>query len=439
MPKTTALILVVLITVGFLTAGYLSRRPETHEGKTVVTYMTWGAPEQRLLEQLMADQFMAENPDIEVRIAHVPSSAYAMKQNIMLASGTAPDVMRVDHYLFPAMVRKGYFKPLEPIVREWKADFDLPAYLDQFVPAAVQEGYHDKKLYGMNMLFGARVLYYNTTLFNRMGLPTPYELWKEGKWDMEHFRETCAKLANNDPDPKQRIYGVRLNTESFWPLLWSMGGDGLNLETGEVKLDSPETIAAFEFQMKLIKDGLSPGRELEKDPSFQFESGRIGMLFGWAGEAVRFKDSGFLEWDIAPIPEGKGGRWTTAKGNQLVISANCTHPVAAWRWMQYLVSEKCEREMYVVARRSIPTRKTLLEKEYSVPNADPKVPPRHPEVYFACLNQYGRTLPINARWFEWTTEMETRLDGMWLGTKTPKEAAGDAQKAVKDILSRDDY
>src|SRR5690349_8503942 len=73
-------------------------------GVAELRYMAWGSPEQLGVEQQLVDEFNRRNSDVRVRLFKVPQSAYLNKAIIMLASRTAPDVIRIDHYNFPDLV-----------------------------------------------------------------------------------------------------------------------------------------------------------------------------------------------------------------------------------------------------------------------------------------------------------------------------------------------
>jgi len=179
------------------------------EGRLVLRYMAWGNPEQLQLEQRIIEEFQTKNPKLRVHLFMVPGSAYPDKLQLMLASRTAPDVMRADHYYFPALARKKYFLPLDPfIAREPGGDF-----LADFTPTAVEEGRWQGALYGMNVLFGAVMIYYNKKLFAEAGLPDPYELDKQGKWDWPTFVDFAQRLTKREgdrPDGRPLQFGTSM-------------------------------------------------------------------------------------------------------------------------------------------------------------------------------------------------------------------------------------
>ena len=130
--------------------------------------MAWGNPEQLQVEREIADEFEKKNPKLRVHLFMVPGSSYPDKLQLMLASRTAPDVMRVDHYMFPALVKKDYFLDLEPLIAA-----EPKGFVEDFVPTALEECCYQGKLHAMNVLFGGVQLYYNKTLFKEAGLRRP--------------------------------------------------------------------------------------------------------------------------------------------------------------------------------------------------------------------------------------------------------------------------
>src|SRR5690349_4865085 len=124
---------IVLMLIALCT---LSCTPD--DGKIHLRYMAWGNPQQLALEQKICDMFNSEHPGIVVELVRVPGTAYANKMILMLASHTAPDVMRCDHYYFPSLVRKGYFLCMDPLIKKEKS-----FYLDDYFPIARDEGMYE--------------------------------------------------------------------------------------------------------------------------------------------------------------------------------------------------------------------------------------------------------------------------------------------------------
>ena len=119
--------------VGLLVPLVASCAPD--DGLTHVRYMAWGTPQQLALEKAFCKEFSRAHEGVQVDFIQTPSSAYGHKMILMLASRTAPDVMRVDHYNFPSLVAKDYFHPLDDLIAK-----DATYRLEDYFPGAVEEG-----------------------------------------------------------------------------------------------------------------------------------------------------------------------------------------------------------------------------------------------------------------------------------------------------------
>lgn len=224
-------------------------------GKVQLRYMAWGNPEQMALEEQFCQEFNRQNPDIEVSFLRVPGSAYRNKMIVMLASRTAPDVMRVDHYDFPGMVRKDYFRDLTPF-----AEADPGFKREEFFDLAIREGEYNGRLYGLNVLFGGYILYFNRTMLEQAGLEDPNELAKRGEWDMEQFRRYAIAMTKRDPGGRPLQFGVQIPGGLMTaPIVWNFGGDFLSEDRTVCLMDTPEASRAMQYLIDLRwKDRASP-------------------------------------------------------------------------------------------------------------------------------------------------------------------------------------
>jgi multiple sugar transport system substrate-binding protein len=165
--------------------------------------MAWGNPEQLDVDRNLVDRFNSVNPGVHVDLLVVPGSSYGYKSTLMMATATAPDVLRVDHYNFPHLVRCGYFTDLTPY-----AQADNAFHATDFWPETIRECEFDGRLYGLNVLFGGIVLYYNKALIKAAGLEDPYEAYKHGRWTWERFRRYAKTMTSFAADREPRTFGT---------------------------------------------------------------------------------------------------------------------------------------------------------------------------------------------------------------------------------------
>ncbi|HLJ57526.1 MAG TPA: sugar ABC transporter substrate-binding protein [Chthonomonadaceae bacterium] len=390
------------VAAGCGTAGRSSR--------VELRYMAWGNPEQLGVEQQLVDGFNRQNRDIHVRLFRVPASAYLNKAIIMLASRTAPDVIRIDHYNFPNLVRKEYFRDLSPF-----ADSDAQFDKADIFPAALQEGMYRGRLYGLNVLLGGVMMYYNKALFAAAGQPDPYRLWMERRWTWDRLREAAIAISRHAPDGRPERLGVQIPTFPHNAyILWAFGGEILSADGKHCLLNSPGCARAYQFLADLRwKDRVAPTPSQGALSAFGFESGKLGMTFDWMGMAPRFRRAvKSFDWDVCPVPYGPAGGAGILKGNQLVMSAETAYPEKAWRFMRYLTSARTEAMLYGdKLRRGDPARRSVARSQEFLHASRP---PYNTGAYLSALEN-GRLLPIDARWQEWSTVLNAELDELWGG------------------------
>lgn len=389
-----------------------SRGGGCEAGKVCLRYMAWGNPEQLKVEQDFVARFNQENPDLKVKFVSVPGGAYAQKMTIMLVSNTAPDVMRVDHYVFPSLQEKGYFADLTPL-----AERDPGFRQSDFFPTAIAEGTVNGRLYGLNVLFGGVLIYYNKTLFRKAGLEDPYELYKKGAWTWDRFREDAIRLTRFK-DGLPVVFGTAVPVfPNSVPIVRAFGGELMSPDMRRCVIGSPEAAKGYQFIADLIwRDHAAPTPSQGANSAFTFESGKLGMTFDWMGMTPRYRSVvKSFDWDVVPLPLAK----TVVKGNQLVVAAKSQHPEAAWRFVRFMTGVAVETELYAHIRRSFPTRKSVAESPDFLRTTQPPYNTRA----FVDSIEGGKALPITDRWQEWTQILSSEIDNLVAGRERSAERA----------------
>ena len=420
------------ISIIFLGILIASCSPDTSANQIKIRYMAWGNPEQLALEEQLCDRFNQENPEINVKFLKVPGSAYANKTIVMLASDTAPDVLRIDHYNFANLQRKDFFLDLTDLSKK-----DPEFTESDFFRQCIEECKVNGRLFGLNVLFGGTVIYYNKSMIAKAGVDDPYLLWTKGQWTYDKFVDTAIKLTKKDKNGKYVQFGTSIPIFPAWTtMVYGFGGDLLSTDHTRSQLTDPATIAGLQFVADLrYKYACAPTPAQSSNSAFTFESGKLGMSFDWMGMTPRYRKAvkDFF-WDVVPIPVGPKSGQTIVKGNQLVIPKHCRYPEAAWRFARFITSAKIENLLYVKNRRCFPTRKAVANSNEFL---DSSLAPTQIHIFLDAVKE-GKQLPIDARWAEWTTAMNNELDFLWNGRdKNAAIVADRAAKAVNKVLSEE--
>lgn len=224
----------------------------------------------------------------------------------------------------------------------------LPAeYFDMLPPSlsAVEEALRfEGKTWGIGPvewrpLFGYQndmvFVAYNNTLFEREGLPDPYELYLDGEWTWEAATDIAVK-ATVDIDGDGEIDQWGIADARAWDLAVSNGAALTRVdENGKVVFtgDEPAYLEALEQYREWWSElQVQMPTYSSDDLKNSFLNGQVAMFF-YAG-AWQLPDvlAGMAdEWTIVPYPRGPQAeetQWTVQALNTTVIPTNANDPEA---------------------------------------------------------------------------------------------------------------
>lgn len=375
--------------------------------RLTLRYMAWGNPEQIQVERQICAEFERLHPHLHIHLFMVPGNAYADKLQLMLASRTAPDVMRVDHYIFPALVRKDYFLPLDPFIAA-----EPRGFIDDFLPISLDEGRWEGRIYGLNVLFGGILIYYNRGLLQGAGVPDPFQLYRRGHWTWDRFVEMAKELTKRVNGRTTQFGTNHVAFPLFASVIWNHGGE--MMDAGMTRLVMAEDEGAIDGIQQYAdlrwKHRCAPSPAENALSAFSFESGKIALAWGWAGETPRYRRNiRKFDWDICPTPGGPAGHSTLVKGNQLVINRETKQAADAWEFVKYVTGPEAERRVCADLRRAVPARRSVMDAPGYLRSSQP---PIQAEVFLETIRR-GRALPIDWRYQEWSQHFWSAMEPLF--------------------------
>ena len=304
----------------------------------------------------LAEQFMAENPDIRIEMVRGPNAADAV-ENLYTTSfllGDSPyDILFSDVVWIPKFAAAGWLVDLSDRV----SDADLADFLEADVAAGLYQG----GLYRMPFRSDMGMLYYRTDLLEQVGLDPP-----------ETFADLIAasEAIQDQTDVNWGFSWQGLQYEglvtNFVELVAGYGGFWIDPETLAVGLDQPAGIRATEFMKTVIDQGISPPgvtNYVEEDSLRQFENGNVAFIRNWPyvwAEANRegspVADNIALKpmvHDDGQLPAACLGGWGFG------ISSTTPHPEEAWRVVEFFTSSDAMKD-FVTEFAYVPSRRALF-------------------------------------------------------------------------------
>lgn len=304
------------------------------------------SPARNEMVQRFAREFEAQNPGVTIEFESIPLADYYTKLLPALAAGSGPDVFQLRAGDVPR------YKNYE-VIQELKLDHEQA--LADFVPGSYGYLVEDGKFYGLPTDVQTIVLFYNTEIFEELGITKVPDTWDE-------LIETALLIKEVEDGV---MYRMGLAHGSYGPaILTLMSQTGTEFQDAEGKtlFNNPQGREGFKFAVDWI---MEHGVE---DPNFgsrwtAFKEGELGMVFAHPAMLGSFRSSHpDLPIGIAEVPAQKaGGPRTCIMTNWAYVASSGTKDAdLATRWIEFLTSAEAQRQ-WTIETGELPSRVALVE------------------------------------------------------------------------------
>jgi trehalose/maltose transport system substrate-binding protein len=342
--------------------------------EVTITYVGDPAGTHPLAEEATIERFKEVCPNITVnRIV-----GDANVQNLLAAYLTAFeaqsgdfDVIRVD-VIWPGLLAEHLLDMNDYVPQE---------QVDSYLPALIVNNTVDGRLVALPLRIGFGMLYYRTDMLEKFGFDAPPATWEE--------LETMAAAIQEG----ERAEG---NSE-FWGFVWqgstyeglttnalewqvSNGGGSIVSPEGEIQVNNPETIAAFERAAGWVGT-ISPDGVIgyqEEDARAVWHAGNAAFMRNWPYAYSSSLESEAIDgnFDVAPLPAGDSGTGAATLGGwHIGVSRYSANPAAAAAFAIYMTSAENQKH-YSIDTSSPPAVFDL----YADPDIQAAMPFASPEV-----------------------------------------------------------
>ncbi|MFT7839363.1 extracellular solute-binding protein [Saccharothrix sp. BKS2] len=293
---------------------------------------------------------------------------------------SAPDVAEFGNTDLAGYVAGGGFAEID--VNGWDEGKDL-------LPAVLDTGEVDGKVYGVPWYVGVRALYYRTDVFQELGLQPPATL------------DDIAPLARRVREARPDLLGISAGgkyTYGAMPFVWANGGDIARREGGGYvsAIDSAESKAGLRQYTELIADDICPPAQCAGnggDASVEaFRAGKAAMVVG--GDFNRRSvdaSSAAGKYAVVPLPGKTPGSIAPAfaGGNLLGVLNGSQRKTLATEFVQLLGGKTYQRKMFD-AMGNLPT---FGDVQREVAEANPVLEP-----FIRTLEAGTRFVPVTPDW-----------------------------------------
>lgn len=328
MKKRLILMTVALSALTFLLAacGSSDKSGATGKDKTTISYAIWDDSQLPGMKKI-ADAFMKENPEIQVKVEATPWDQYWTKLEAGATGSNMPDVFWMHGNETLRYAENG-------ILLELPDSLDLKPFPEELVNMYS----FDDKHYGVPKDISSIGLFYNKEIFDKAGEPYPDE-----SWDWAKLKEVAKKLTDKDTG----VYGFgapNSNEAGYYSFVFSNKGEILSEDKKSTEITMPETQEALQWWIDFsLEDGSSPTTAdfSENGMENYFISGRLAMATFGSWQIASFAENDYVlkNADVTVLPKGKE-RITVYNGLANVAAATTKHKKEVEAFLTFLGSKE---------------------------------------------------------------------------------------------------
>lgn len=309
--------------------GNASGKPAEQIEIRVATWDT--APEMQEILNTAKKQFEASHQNVTVKIEASQYDNYMTKLQTQLAAGSPPDLIQIGERDLNRYMNKEIVIDLHPYLQE-------TTFLDELVPGLKDIITIDGKIPAIPAAPSAPAIYYNKKLFDEANIPYPEDGWT---WEqLLDYAQQLTKTANG----RTEQYGLMFPNGVDWvePIVMSRGAGYVSPDGSKVKgyLDSPETVAAFQWYVDLYrKHNIAPTpAEISAMKGVDlFSTGRVAINFAGAWQLSTFMKNPELDFGLVGVPKfANGERANFLYASGYGVTKQSKYPQETWEFLQML-------------------------------------------------------------------------------------------------------
>ena len=402
-----------------------------NNGSTQISFFGWGSAEEQENFQTLIDEFMKDNPDIEVTYSSSPSENYMT--NLKNKGKKLPDVFYMPDYEFMAWADSGRLLPIDSYMSEEELNsmWDLSTRMYRYDRDTYTLG--TGELYGLPKDLGPYAIVYNKDLLQKIISEKGLDISLPDKdipmtWDQF---VTYLKAITGTVDNK-KVYGI--GYYELMAAVYSNNADFFDAEVKKEKISDPNFIEAVQFIADLSnKHHVAPSAdEQSSQNSFQRFLNQ-GCVFTFMGpwDCKQFWNDLTFEFDIMPTPVGpaKGAKSTSWVGSvAYCVAANSKQKDASIRLAKYLACSEKSNIMNYQLGQAIPNIVEYAENQYIQGEGltGRQLMPSNRKLFVDIVRGYQYVLGKNrCRYYTYDNtcldNLEENLEPVYLGTTTAED------------------
>jgi multiple sugar transport system substrate-binding protein len=355
---------------------------------------------------VLAEDFMAENPEVTVDVTAVPWDAAHERIVNAIAGGQVPDVSLIGTTWMGEFATLGGLDP-------------TPETIDpsQFFEGAWNTTVVDGVSYGVPWYVETRLLYYRTDLAEQAGVTEAPANWDELKQLAQGTSEAGAQYGIG-------LQPAQIGTWQTWmPFFWQQGGEIVD-DSGNFTIGSEACVEALTYYDSFNEEGLSPAADFpEIVIEDAFAKGDLGSFISGPWMIGIITDAGAdpATWTVAHQPTEQSGTSFVGGGN-LAVFSDSDNKAAAWAFVEYASQPEVQVKWYETVS-DLPAVQAAWD--------DPALADDELLAAFGEQLDDAKAPPSIPTWEQIASVIDAQIEQVTLGDATPEDAC----QAMQDEAS----
>lgn len=321
-------IILLLISIIGLSSAFTSGTKEAEsEEVTLKFWYTYGDGEEAVLLDEVIPMWEEENPDIKIDCIRQDGSQFHQMIVTSFGTGDGPDVARIEITKTAAYANQGGLTAVSDY-----PEFDT--LKERFLEGPLSTNSFKGSYYGLPLDTNCKVAVVNTKILkDELSLdevPSTMEEFIE----KARFRDTYSLNVSGFGD------------WDFYPYFWLFGGVLTNEEFTKASgyFNSSESVDSVKTMLRLHDEGIFTIRDLDGSvDAWDGIESEYAMFF--EGPWYNFKAKAELGIVPALIPTFEGKSTSVVGGENIAIFSTSKHQEAAWKFAQFMTSDKVQEAM----------------------------------------------------------------------------------------------
>lgn len=332
---------------------------------TTLKYANWASAESATKTQIdNAIQAFESANNVKINNIAIPFDQMLQQLTTMTNGGNPPDVMELSGNWPYALGGSGALQPLNSYIGSWRND----AFTNSF-----EVGTYKGNVYAVPFSISPHGFWYSKDLMSQAGLDpnSPPATMDQLMSQMQTLR---SKLPSDAYPIGIDVSKTEYALVGFWPWIWTFGGNPMVDDgKGNVTINWADdgTVAAFTWLQNLVKNKLTPPDQAIKAERELMANGKIAFkldgpyltgILGNTNPALNTVAAVNQHFGVTTTPVGPGqsGPVTAADIHNLGMSAQASNKDLAWKFIQYLTSNKSVLTNYLVTEGVFPHKSDVV-------------------------------------------------------------------------------